>query len=86
MNNNVTLIITVLVVGVTFGILWRMGYLVRLANYVAETREELRKCTWPTWTELKGSTLVVMISILVLGVFTMVVDFVILSAVRWIIS
>ena len=41
-----------------------------------ETREELRKCTWPTWDELKGSTVVVMISILLLGVFTVVVDLV----------
>jgi preprotein translocase subunit SecE len=86
MKENLGLIIAVVAIGVIFGVLWRMGYLVRLSNYIAETREELRKCTWPSRAELKGSTLVVVISILILGVFTMVIDFFILSAVRWVIS
>jgi len=68
---------------VLFGILWATGNLVRLRNYVLETREELRKCTWPTTDELKGSTLVVAISILLLGAFTMVIDFVLVHVVRW---
>ena len=63
-----------MVVAVAFAALWWRGDLVRLRDYVAETREELRKCTWPTWNELKGSTLVVMISIIILGGFTVVVD------------
>lgn len=61
-------------IGVVFGFLWRQGHLKRLATYVAQTREELKKCTWPTWEELKGSTLVVMVSIFLLGVFTVAVD------------
>ncbi len=55
-------------------LLWRKGYLLRLTNYVQETREELRKCTWPTWDELKGSTVVVMISIVAAGRLHRVVD------------
>ena len=51
------------VIGAIFVMLWRKGYLLQLTNYVQQTREELRKCTWPTWDELKGSTVVVMISI-----------------------
>ncbi|MEI6391894.1 MAG: preprotein translocase subunit SecE [Verrucomicrobiota bacterium] len=39
-----------------------------------QTREELRKCTWPTWTELKGSTVVVTISIVILGGYIVLVD------------
>ena len=57
-----------------FIFLWWQGQIKRLATYVAETREELRKCTWPTWEELKGSTVVVTISILILGGFTVLVD------------
>jgi len=68
------ILIWVAVVAVIFGFLWWRGYLVRLANYVAETREELRKCTWPTFEELKGSTVVVFISITLLSLFTMAVD------------
>jgi preprotein translocase subunit SecE len=59
-----------------FGFLWWQGHLVRIATYVQQTREELKKCTWPTWTELKGSTVVVSISIVLLGVLTVAVDFV----------
>jgi len=62
------------IVGIIFMILWRKGYLLQLTNYVQQTREELRKCTWPTWDELKGSTVVVSISMLILGVFVVLVD------------
>jgi preprotein translocase subunit SecE len=62
------------VIGVAVIYLWQTGQLLRLSAYVQETREELRKCTWPTWNELKGSTVVVFISITILGVFTFTVD------------
>jgi preprotein translocase subunit SecE len=78
----VTLGLWVLIVGGLFFYLWRKGMLNRIASYVAETREELRKCTWPSWVELKGSTVVVMITIALLGLFTMVSDFLILGLVR----
>ena len=77
MKNYTQLILWVLVIGVTFAILWWKGYLVRLASYVAETREELKKCTWPSLDELKGSTVVIMVTIVLLGAFTVGVDFVI---------
>ena len=62
------------VVGAIFVVLWRRGYLLQLTNYVQQTREELRKCTWPTWAELKGSTIVIAISIFMLGGFIVLVD------------
>jgi preprotein translocase subunit SecE len=62
------------VAGVIFVVLWRKGYVLQLTNYVQQTREELRKCTWPTWGELKGSTIVITISIVVLGGFVVLVD------------
>jgi len=54
--------------------LWRAGHLARLSGYIQLTKEELRKCTWPTWEELKGSTLLVTMAIVFLGVFTFAVD------------
>jgi preprotein translocase SecE subunit len=63
--------------GVAAGVifwLWRKGHLLHLSRYIEETREELRKCAWPGKEELKGSTVVVMISILLLGGFTVGVD------------
>jgi preprotein translocase subunit SecE len=70
------------VVAIVFGVLWRTGQLLRLTSYVQETKEELRKCTWPSWDELKGSTIVVLLSILLLGVFTVGIDFVLALFVR----
>jgi preprotein translocase subunit SecE len=78
------LIITVVLVAGAFGFLWWSGQLVRLRNYLELTREELKKCTWPTWAELKGSTVVVMLSIVILGGFTMLVDVLFTMLVRWI--
>ena len=75
MKNNTGLIITVLVVLAIFGVLWYQGYLIKIRNYVAETQEELKKCTWPSWDELKGSTMLVMVTMALLGVFTIAVDF-----------
>jgi preprotein translocase subunit SecE len=77
MQQNIIWIIvwSVLVLGV-FGWLWKTGQLMRFAAYVEGTKEELRKCSWPTVEELKGSTVVVFISIAILGAFTMLVDFV----------
>jgi preprotein translocase subunit SecE len=74
-NNEITkLLIWVAVIGVLFGLAWYMGYLVRVRNYWNETMQELKKCTWPTWGELKGSTALVGLAIVVLGIATFVVD------------
>ena len=62
------------VVSAVFGYLWWQGQIKLLAAYVLETREELRKCSWPTWDELKGSTLVIAVSIALMGGFVYIVD------------
>jgi preprotein translocase subunit SecE len=78
MNNflaaNLWTIIWIVVIGGGFIWAWRGGQLARLTVFVGETREELRKCNWPTWNELKGSTVVVMIAIFLLGGFTVAAD------------
>ncbi len=83
MQDSIWIIIWVAIVGGLFGWLWYAGHLKRFATYVAQTREELRKCTWPTWDELKGSTVVVAISIVILGGFTVGVDFIFAVLVKW---
>jgi preprotein translocase subunit SecE len=73
-NDWTKILIWVVVVGAIFAYLWWQGQVRQLANYVQETREELKKCSWPTWVELKGSTALIMISIALLAAFTEVVD------------
>ena len=71
-------------VGGLFFFLWKKGYLLRIRDYVLETREELRKCSWPTVEELKGSTLVVMLTIALIGGFTVSVDWVLNLVMKWV--
>ena len=70
---------------VAFVVLWRKGAFLRLSNYWHETQEELKKCTWPTWEELTGSTAVVIVSVGVLGGFTVGVDYVVTVIIRYIV-
>ena len=74
MSNWTSIIFWAVVIGAVFGYLWWQGQIRQFAVYLQETREELKKCSWPSWDELKGSTLLIMISILLLGAFTEVVD------------
>jgi preprotein translocase subunit SecE len=75
-NDLTKILFWVVVIGALFGLLWWRGQIRRLALYFQETREELKKCSWPTWEELKGSTALVMVSIGLLGLFTVMVDFI----------
>ena len=78
----IQLLVWVVAVGVAFAILWKNGYLARLSAYVSETRDELKKCTWPTRDELMQSTLLIAVVMGSLGIFTMAVDFVVLYVVK----
>ena len=65
-----------------FFFLWSKGYLVKIRNYFAETEEELKKCSWPSRDELKGSTVVILVTTMLLGAFTVVVDWVLSNLMR----
>ena len=41
-----------------------------------KAREELKKCTWPSKAELKGSTVVIIIASLLIGLMTVAADFI----------
>ena len=48
-----------------------------IKGFLNEVVLELKKCSWPTWPELKQSTVVVIVSMLILGAFVGVSDFVV---------
>ena len=73
-NWYVKLLIWVVVIGGVFAFLWRKGYLLKLTLYVRETQEELKKCSWPSLEELKGSTVVVMVAMALMAAFTILAD------------
>jgi preprotein translocase subunit SecE len=63
-----------------------MKKIVELINaaktFLGEVKTELKKCTWPTRQELFGSTMVVVVSVLILGVFVGLSDWVLTGLLR----
>ncbi len=43
--------------------------------FIGEMLGELQKATWPTKTELRDSTVVVVVAAVILGIFTSISDF-----------
>ena len=76
------MIVLAAVAAVLFLVLWRKGLLLKFSHYVALTREELKKCSWPQWPELRASTMVVLVATGLLGGYTVFADFVIGFVVR----
>jgi preprotein translocase SecE subunit len=54
----------------------------RATTFLKDVQAELLKCSWPTWRELIQSTIVVVVSFLILGVFVSVADAVLRQLVR----
>lgn len=46
----------------------------KIINFVNDVIKEMKKVTWPTQVELKESTMIVIVLVIVLAVFTFVVD------------
>jgi len=43
-------------------------------RYIRDVVAELKKVTWPTWEELKGSTMVVIFFSIVMGLYIALLD------------
>ncbi|MDF7823816.1 preprotein translocase subunit SecE [Pontiellaceae bacterium B12227] len=56
-----------------------------LKTFLEEVKVELLKCSWPTRKELFGQSLVVIISVIVLGAFVGLCDVVNMNLLRFII-
>ncbi len=54
----------------------------RIANFLGDVQAELLKCNWPTWAELRQSTVVVVVSFLIMGAFVSVSD----AILRWLVT
>jgi len=46
----------------------------RSAAYVRDVRAEIRKVTWPTWADLRRTTVVVTIFVIVIGIIIGIMD------------
>jgi preprotein translocase subunit SecE len=54
----------------------------KIKNYLAETRVELRKVTWPNRGELKDATRVVVVASILLAIFIGIVDQILSSIIK----
>ena len=48
----------------------------RSAAYVREVRAEVRKVTWPTWIDLRRTTVIIVIFVIVVGLIIGLMDWV----------
>jgi len=53
-----------------------------LKTFLGEVKAELKKCTWPSRKELMGSTMVVVVSVIILGVFVGLSDTTLMGLLR----
>lgn len=58
----------------------------KVGNFFTEVKQELAKVTWPSVDELKGATVVVLATTLILAVFVGTVDFILSLLVRLLLS
>ncbi|MDD5581877.1 MAG: preprotein translocase subunit SecE [Candidatus Marinimicrobia bacterium] len=54
----------------------------KIRDFFASVKAEMKKVTWPTFEELKGSTKVVILFSLILVVFLFVVDFILSQSIH----
>ena len=46
----------------------------KIVNYFTDVVKEMKKVTWPTQSELKESTVIVIVTCLILAAFTYLID------------
>lgn len=54
----------------------------KFQNYIKDVIQEMKKVTWPTMEELKGSTMVVIIFAIVMGIFVAAIDMLLTMGVK----
>ncbi len=51
-----------------------VGVVAKVKEFATDVRAEMKKVTWPTREELRGSTMVVIVTVIILSIFIGVVD------------
>jgi len=54
----------------------------RIKTFIDEVRTELKKCSWPTRSELVESTVMVIVSVTIVGVFVGASDIILMGLLR----
>ncbi|MBI3406668.1 MAG: preprotein translocase subunit SecE [Acidobacteria bacterium] len=63
-----------------------LAYPQRFRQFLHEVRQEMNRVTWPTWNDVKATTVVVIVTVFFFGVFLALVDQGVLRAVEWVLQ
>ncbi|MBZ5608900.1 MAG: preprotein translocase subunit SecE [Acidobacteriia bacterium] len=55
---------------------------VQIKDYFEELQTEMRRVTWPSWKQVRATTVVVIVAVFAFGAFFMVVDEVVNRAIQ----
>ena len=58
----------------------------RTRGYTAEVVEELKKVTWPDWPQLRNSTFVIIVFVILVSLIIFLMDLVVRNVLEFIIS
>ena len=58
----------------------------KIAEFIRDVQSELKRVTYPSWPETLGSTAVVIIFVLIVGVFLTIVDLLLVRALNLVIQ
>ena len=53
------------------------GLPARIKNYVEDLRLEMHRVTWPTWKQVRATTMVVILAVFMFAAYFFVVDFIV---------
>jgi preprotein translocase subunit SecE len=75
------LIVVAVIVALAAGaaLIWRqplLAFAVKSSAYIREVRVEVRKVSWPTWDDLRKSTLVIIVIVVIVGAIIGLMDLV----------
>jgi preprotein translocase subunit SecE len=58
----------------------------RIKSFLSDVRNEMRKVTFPSRKEVQATTLVVIITVIIFGIYFFVIDQAIGSGVQWVLN
>ncbi len=64
----------VLAAAMAYGLMWLFFRHQRVSEFMIDTETEMRKVSWPSWEQLKTSTVATVVAVFLLGVYLYVVD------------
>ena len=58
----------------------------RIGSFLSDVRNEMRKVTYPSRKEVQATTVVVIVTVIIFGVYFFVIDTTINSGVQWVLK